>query len=185
MKKNTLHPPFLSVSTNLFTPFLSSFFACSLSLQKKNRSSQDLSSWSSADELDTSGSLSPVSGRSTPSRRRSVTYTPPWALYRDALWEARRGQAVPAVTCAPETPPFLPTSPINGHTHPCHPRVSPSTPLSTTCFTLPPSDLFPLSSLLLFFACDLSLERVPPEDGEPYFPALGFLFLFLSFSFFN
>uniref|UniRef100_A0A671SML9 KASH domain-containing protein n=1 Tax=Sinocyclocheilus anshuiensis TaxID=1608454 RepID=A0A671SML9_9TELE len=34
-------------------------------------SQQDLSSWSSADELDTSGSLSPVSGRSTPSRRRS------------------------------------------------------------------------------------------------------------------
>ncbi|XP_041108343.1 nesprin-1 isoform X15 [Polyodon spathula] len=31
----------------------------------------DLSSWSSADELDTSGSLSPISGRSTPSRRRS------------------------------------------------------------------------------------------------------------------
>ncbi|MBN3320114.1 SYNE1 protein, partial [Atractosteus spatula] len=39
-------------------------------------SQQDLSSWSSADELDTSGSLSPVSGRSTPSRRRSVTYSP-------------------------------------------------------------------------------------------------------------
>ncbi|XP_032356678.1 nesprin-1 isoform X1 [Etheostoma spectabile] len=34
-------------------------------------SQQDLSSWSSADELDTSGSLSPLSGRSTPSRRRS------------------------------------------------------------------------------------------------------------------
>ncbi|KAM4625298.1 nesprin-1 isoform 5-T5 [Polymixia lowei] len=34
-------------------------------------SQQDLSSWSSADELDTSGSISPVSGRSTPSRRRS------------------------------------------------------------------------------------------------------------------
>ncbi|XP_036405258.1 nesprin-1-like isoform X10 [Megalops cyprinoides] len=34
-------------------------------------SQQDLSSWSSADELDTSGSVSPVSGRSTPSRRRS------------------------------------------------------------------------------------------------------------------
>ncbi|KAM7172378.1 nesprin-1 isoform 5-T6 [Macrochelys suwanniensis] len=32
----------------------------------------DLSSWSSADELDTSGSLSPVSGRSTPSRQRTV-----------------------------------------------------------------------------------------------------------------
>uniref|UniRef100_A0A8D0G6V3 KASH domain-containing protein n=1 Tax=Sphenodon punctatus TaxID=8508 RepID=A0A8D0G6V3_SPHPU len=31
----------------------------------------DLSSWSSADELDTSGSLSPVSGRSTPSRQRT------------------------------------------------------------------------------------------------------------------
>ncbi|KAM6463512.1 nesprin-1-like isoform 1-T1 [Liasis olivaceus] len=30
----------------------------------------DLSSWSSADELDTSGSLSPVSGRSTPSRQK-------------------------------------------------------------------------------------------------------------------
>lgn len=36
---------------------------------------QDLSSWSSADDLDTSGSLSPVSGRSTPSRRRSVTHS--------------------------------------------------------------------------------------------------------------
>ncbi|XP_061097143.1 nesprin-1-like isoform X2 [Conger conger] len=35
-------------------------------------SQQDLSSWSSADELDTSGSLSPASGRSTPSRRRSL-----------------------------------------------------------------------------------------------------------------
>ncbi|XP_072545442.1 nesprin-1 isoform X10 [Salminus brasiliensis] len=34
-------------------------------------SQQDLSSWSSADELDTSGSLSPMSGRSTPSRQRS------------------------------------------------------------------------------------------------------------------
>lgn len=31
----------------------------------------ELSSWSSADELDTSGSLSPVSGRSTPSRERT------------------------------------------------------------------------------------------------------------------
>ncbi|XP_053238173.1 nesprin-1 isoform X2 [Podarcis raffonei] len=31
----------------------------------------DLSSWSSADELDTSGSPSPVSGRSTPSRQRT------------------------------------------------------------------------------------------------------------------
>ncbi|TNN53319.1 Nesprin-1 [Liparis tanakae] len=35
-------------------------------------SQQDLSSWSSADDLDTSGSLSPVSGRSTPSRQRSL-----------------------------------------------------------------------------------------------------------------
>uniref|UniRef100_A0A8C7X1J4 Nesprin-1 n=1 Tax=Oryzias sinensis TaxID=183150 RepID=A0A8C7X1J4_9TELE len=34
-------------------------------------SQQDLSSWSSADDLDTSGSLSPASGRSTPSRQRS------------------------------------------------------------------------------------------------------------------
>ncbi|XP_076155328.1 nesprin-1 isoform X4 [Alosa pseudoharengus] len=34
-------------------------------------SQQDLSSWSSTDELDTSGSQSPVSGASTPSRRRS------------------------------------------------------------------------------------------------------------------
>ncbi|KAG8444139.1 hypothetical protein GDO86_009355 [Hymenochirus boettgeri] len=32
----------------------------------------ELSSWSSADELDTSGSISPVSGRSTPSRQRTV-----------------------------------------------------------------------------------------------------------------
>ncbi|XP_041418661.1 nesprin-1 isoform X4 [Xenopus laevis] len=31
----------------------------------------ELTSWSSADELDTSGSLSPVSGRSTPSRQRT------------------------------------------------------------------------------------------------------------------
>ncbi|XP_077587828.1 nesprin-1-like isoform X2 [Stigmatopora nigra] len=37
-------------------------------------SQQDLSSWSSADDLDSgSGSLSPASGRSTPSRRRSVS----------------------------------------------------------------------------------------------------------------
>ncbi|XP_049759928.1 nesprin-1 isoform X14 [Elephas maximus indicus] len=33
-------------------------------------SQQDLSSWSSADELDTSGSMSPTSGRSTPNRQR-------------------------------------------------------------------------------------------------------------------
>ncbi|XP_044527655.1 nesprin-1 isoform X1 [Gracilinanus agilis] len=32
----------------------------------------DLSSWSSADELDTSGSVSPVSGRSTPNRQKTV-----------------------------------------------------------------------------------------------------------------
>lgn len=36
-------------------------------------SQQDLSSWSSADELDTSGSMSPTSGRSTPNRQKSVT----------------------------------------------------------------------------------------------------------------
>ncbi|KAG7263974.1 hypothetical protein CRUP_026775 [Coryphaenoides rupestris] len=35
-------------------------------------SQQDLSSWSSTDDLDTSGSVSPASGRSTPSRRRSL-----------------------------------------------------------------------------------------------------------------
>ncbi|KAM6186414.1 nesprin-1 isoform 9-T9 [Rhynchocyon petersi] len=35
-------------------------------------SQQDLSSWSSADELDTSGSMSPTSGRSTPNRQRTV-----------------------------------------------------------------------------------------------------------------
>ncbi|XP_026643178.1 nesprin-1 isoform X9 [Microtus ochrogaster] len=35
-------------------------------------SQQDLSSWSSADELDTSGSMSPTSGRSTPNRQKSV-----------------------------------------------------------------------------------------------------------------
>ncbi|XP_075410476.1 nesprin-1-like isoform X2 [Tenrec ecaudatus] len=34
-------------------------------------SQQDLSSWSSADDLDTSGSVSPASGRSTPSRQRT------------------------------------------------------------------------------------------------------------------
>ncbi|XP_040821111.1 nesprin-1 isoform X2 [Ochotona curzoniae] len=34
-------------------------------------SQQDLSSWSSADELDTSGSVSPTSGRSTPNRQKS------------------------------------------------------------------------------------------------------------------
>ncbi|KAM5166613.1 nesprin-1 isoform 3-T3 [Callospermophilus lateralis] len=34
-------------------------------------SQQDLSSWSSADELDTSGSVSPASGRSTPNRQKS------------------------------------------------------------------------------------------------------------------
>ncbi|XP_068841653.1 nesprin-1-like isoform X2 [Capricornis sumatraensis] len=35
-------------------------------------SQQDLSSWSSADELDTSGSVSPTSGRSTPNRQKTV-----------------------------------------------------------------------------------------------------------------
>ncbi|KAF6364669.1 hypothetical protein mRhiFer1_009806 [Rhinolophus ferrumequinum] len=35
-------------------------------------SQQDLSSWSSADELDTSESVSPTSGRSTPNRQRTV-----------------------------------------------------------------------------------------------------------------
>ncbi|XP_008578910.1 PREDICTED: nesprin-1 isoform X2 [Galeopterus variegatus] len=35
-------------------------------------SQQDLSSWSSADDLDTSGSVSPTSGRSTPNRQRTV-----------------------------------------------------------------------------------------------------------------
>ncbi|XP_062953062.1 nesprin-1 isoform X2 [Cynocephalus volans] len=34
-------------------------------------SQQDLSSWSSADDLDTSGSVSPTSGRSTPNRQRT------------------------------------------------------------------------------------------------------------------
>ncbi|XP_052606910.1 nesprin-1 isoform X17 [Peromyscus californicus insignis] len=34
-------------------------------------SQQDLSSWSSTDELDTSGSVSPTSGRSTPNRQKS------------------------------------------------------------------------------------------------------------------
>lgn len=34
-------------------------------------SQQDLSSWSSADELDTSGSVSPTSGRSTPNRQKT------------------------------------------------------------------------------------------------------------------
>ncbi|KAM9666886.1 nesprin-1 isoform 13-T17 [Trichechus inunguis] len=34
-------------------------------------SQQDLSSWSSADELDTSGSMSPTSGRSTPNQQRT------------------------------------------------------------------------------------------------------------------
>ncbi|XP_053446480.1 nesprin-1 isoform X2 [Nycticebus coucang] len=34
-------------------------------------SQQDLSSWSSADELDTSGSVSPASGRSTPNRQKT------------------------------------------------------------------------------------------------------------------
>ncbi|XP_059691375.1 nesprin-1-like isoform X2 [Gavia stellata] len=37
-----------------------------------SNSQLELSSWSSADELDTSGSVSPVSGRSTPSRQRTV-----------------------------------------------------------------------------------------------------------------
>ncbi|OXB60329.1 hypothetical protein ASZ78_001811, partial [Callipepla squamata] len=36
-----------------------------------SNSQLDLSSWSSADELDTSGSVSPVSGQSTPSRQRT------------------------------------------------------------------------------------------------------------------
>ncbi|GAB1294892.1 Nesprin-1 [Apodemus speciosus] len=38
-------------------------------------SQQDLSSWSSADELDTSGSVSPTSGRSTPNRQKSSRST--------------------------------------------------------------------------------------------------------------
>ncbi|XP_060061301.1 nesprin-1 isoform X3 [Erinaceus europaeus] len=40
-------------------------------LPDMSSSQQDLSSWSSADELDTSGSVSPVSGRSTPNRQRT------------------------------------------------------------------------------------------------------------------
>ncbi|TRY83468.1 hypothetical protein DNTS_016212, partial [Danionella cerebrum] len=48
-------------------------------------SQQDLSSWSSADELDTSGSLSPVSGRSTPSRQRPL---PPLSLRSKPLSDA-------------------------------------------------------------------------------------------------
>ncbi|RXM34940.1 Nesprin-1 [Acipenser ruthenus] len=43
-------------------------------------SQPDLSSWSSADELDTCGSLSPNSGSSTPSRRRSTVCKQPLKL---------------------------------------------------------------------------------------------------------
>ncbi|XP_056332552.1 nesprin-1-like isoform X5 [Danio aesculapii] len=44
-------------------------------------SQQDLSSWSSADDLDTSGSLSPVSGRSTPSRQRPQVSQRRWIRF--------------------------------------------------------------------------------------------------------
>ncbi|XP_059374492.1 nesprin-1-like isoform X2 [Carassius carassius] len=44
-------------------------------------SQQDLSSWSSVDDLDTSGSLSPVSGRSTPSRQRSQVSQRRWIRF--------------------------------------------------------------------------------------------------------
>ena len=70
---------FYLVFWSRFTVALSTILSLSpshISLRKRFLC-QDLSSWSSADELDTSGSLSPVSGRSTPSRRRSVMYTPP------------------------------------------------------------------------------------------------------------
>lgn len=81
---------------------------------------QDLSSWSSADELDTSGSLSPVSGRSTPSRRRSVTLSRTCTCYsmraRCLVTPARTHK----VTCAPNAP-------TEDQIHPCHPKISPLT----------------------------------------------------------
>lgn len=156
-------------------------FLCLYSLQKN--APQDLSSWSSADELDTSGSLSPVSGRSTPSRRRSVTYTPPCPLC------STRSQSRSSGPCS-DLCPRKPTSPLPSPHHPplppppsilpyqrpyspCHPRVSPpashSLPLICSLF----------QACLLFFACDLSRERLPPDDGEPDFPAFSFV-LFLN-----
>ncbi|XP_069462898.1 nesprin-1 isoform X17 [Ambystoma mexicanum] len=66
----------------------------------------ELSSWSSADELDTSGSLSPVSGRSTPSRHRtprgkgslsqpgpSVSSPPPHSRSKDAGSDSSHSEA--------------------------------------------------------------------------------------------
>lgn len=96
---------------------------------------QDLSSWSSADELDTSGSLSPVSGRSTPSRRRSVTYTPTCTCcsMKSQVF-GYPSETMYTVTCAPNA---LSTAIFT----PVIPR-SLLTPFytSTTCFTLPPSE---------------------------------------------
>lgn len=112
---------------------LSLFF--SLSLYKRFLR-QDLSSWSSADDLDTSGSLSPVSGRSTPSRRRSVTYTSTCTCcsVRSQVF-GYPSETVHTVTCAPNAP-------LKAIFTPVIPR-SLLTPLytSTTCFTLPPSEL--------------------------------------------
>lgn len=47
-----------------------------------------MSSWSSADELDTSGSVSPTSGRSTPNRQRTVTFH--WS-FSVGPWEGTLG----------------------------------------------------------------------------------------------
>lgn len=74
---------------------------------------QDLSSWSSADELDTSGSLSPVSGRSTPSHRRSVMFISTCTC----CYMRTRCLETPKSKC--------PKCPSEGQIHPCHPKISP------------------------------------------------------------
>ncbi|XP_029114386.1 nesprin-1 isoform X5 [Scleropages formosus] len=76
-------------------------------------SQQDLSSWSSADELDTSGSLSPVSGRSTPSRQRpprgKCSLSQPGTSVRSPHRRSRgdAGSASSHSETVPESPAFL------------------------------------------------------------------------------
>lgn len=114
----------LSVSPSPYS--LSLPLVLSLSL-----SSKDLSSWSSADELDTtSGSISPVSGRSTPSRRRSVTYSSPsgvtWCSTRRKMFGTpRKPQTVHHLCPRMQRPVFSSLRPCRV-TPSHHPRTSPS-----------------------------------------------------------
>lgn len=139
---------------------------------------QDLSSWSSADELDTSGSLSPLSGRSTPSRRRSVTYTSTCTCcsMRSQVF-SYPSETVHTAPCAPNAPLkaiFTTAIPIS---------LLSSTPFytSTTCSTLPPSEFWTFSSLLLFLHVP---EQIPARElGNSFFLTFYFLFLFLGWLF--